>query len=76
MSTRGQILVAVIATGVGLAALGIAWLITTPETTNQTVAIGTLVYAAGYVLAVPRAERWLARFPVFIADDGEAMTQA
>ena len=64
MSMRGQIAVALLAMGAGLAALGAFWLAARPDATNTTVAIGTLIYATAYVLAVPRAERFLRRFPV------------
>jgi len=56
MTTKSQIGVALVATASGLVALGIFWLAARPEPTNTSVAIGTLIYAAAYVLAVPRAE--------------------
>lgn len=60
MTTKSQLYVALLATAAGLVGLGIYWLIARPDVSNATVAIGTLVYAAAYVLAVPRAERRVA----------------
>ena len=61
MSTRAQLLVASAAAAVGLATLGVYLIVARPEATYRNVGIGTLVYAAGYLLAVPRADRWLQR---------------
>jgi hypothetical protein len=60
MTTKRQIEVALIAMAGGLGALGLFWLIARPEATNTSVLIGTLIYAAAYVLVVPRAEGRLA----------------
>ena len=77
MSTKGQILVALISAGAGLAALGLFWVIARPEVTHAMVAIGTLIYATGYVLAVPRAERWLRHNHAEIAaTSGESLPQS
>ncbi len=63
MSIRGQIAVTVLCMFVGLAALGLFVLIARPDATNANVAIGTLVYSTAYILMVPRAERFVRRFP-------------
>jgi high-affinity Fe2+/Pb2+ permease len=73
MSTKGQVLVALVAAAAGLIAIGIFWLIASPELDNRNVAIATLIYAAAYVLTVPRAERWLRRMPNPGAAKGEAL---
>lgn len=77
MSTKGQIIVALAAAAAGLAVLGLFWLIARPEVTHATVAIGTLVYATGYVLAVPRAERWLRQnHPDVVSANRDGLTQS
>lgn len=77
MSTKGQIFVALTAAAAGLAALGVFWLIVRPEVTHAIVAIATLVYATGYVLAVPRAERWLRQsHPELTVPSHEGLTQS
>ena len=47
----------------GLITLSIFWLIVRPDPGYRDVAIGTLIYAATYVLTVPRAAMLLARRP-------------
>ena len=68
MTTKGQILVALAATAAGLTGLGLFWLIASPVATPRSVAIGTVIYAAAYILAVPRIERRLMKRPDLLAD--------
>ena len=63
MSIKGQVFVAAWAAAAGLTALGIFWLVASPEATYRNVAIATVIYATAYVLAVPRVERWFERNP-------------
>ncbi len=63
MSIKGQFYVAVAGAAVGLLAVMAYWLIGTPEAEYRDVAIGALIYATAYILAVPRAYRWLGRYP-------------
>ena len=67
MSIKGQFYVAIAGAAAGLLSLIAYWLIATPEAEYRDVAIGALIYATGYVLAVPRASRWLGRKPNFRA---------
>lgn len=59
MSVTRQLMVALVAAVAGSIALGVFWLLAGSDPGYRDVAIGTLVYAAAYVLTVPRAERWL-----------------
>ncbi len=67
MSIRGQLYVAVLAAGVGLLGLAGYWMITPPQAEYRDVAIAGLIYATGYMLAVPRAHRWLSRNPNLVS---------
>jgi hypothetical protein len=75
MTTKGQILVALAATALGLVSVGAYWLIARPEANNATVAIGTLIYAAAYVLAVPRLERRLMRNPALVINESNGLSR-
>lgn len=67
MSIKGQFYVAMVGAAAGLLAFIAYWVIGTPEAEYRDVAIGALIYATGYVLAVPRAYRWLGRNPNLVA---------
>ena len=66
MTVKGQFLVATLAAAAGLVALAIFWLIARPDPGYRDVAIGTLVYAATYVLTVRRAQSWLSGRAQFV----------
>ncbi len=74
ISIKGQIFVAACAAAAGLTALGIFWLVASPEATYRNVAIATIIYAAAYVLAVPRVERWLKRNPSLVGVEHDALS--
>ena len=65
---------AAVAVAAGLIALGAIWLVASPETNYRNVVIGTLIYAAAYVLAVPRAERRFERNPNLVAVERNALS--
>ena len=75
MSIRGQFYVAVSGAAVGLLFVMAFWVIVTPAAEYRDVAIGALVYATGYVLAVLRATRWLSRNPNFVKAEGKGSSQ-
>ena len=75
MSVKGQLYVALIGAAAGLIAVIAYWLVATPEAEYRDVAIGALVYATGYVLAIPRAVSWLKRSPRFLKNGAETTPQ-
>ena len=68
MTTKAQIVVALAATASGLVSLGLFWLIANPVASNRSIAIGTIIYATAYILAVPRVERHLMKRAGLITD--------
>jgi hypothetical protein len=67
MTRKGQFIVALAAAAVGLAAFGAFWLIADARKAPGSLALGAVVYAAAYLLTVPRAERRLERSGRFAA---------
>jgi hypothetical protein len=61
MNVRYQMLVATMAATAGLITLGLFRLIAKPDAGYRDIAIGTLIYAATYMVTVPRAEVLLSR---------------
>jgi hypothetical protein len=75
VSIKGQFYVAAIGAAAGLLAVIAYWAIATPEAEYRDVAIGALVYATGYALAVPRAISWLKTNPQFLEKEAEGHPQ-
>lgn len=73
MNVKYQMLVAAMAAAAGLMTLGLFWLIAKPDPGYRDIAIGTLVYAATYMLTVPRAEVLLSRLS-FVSGDAPQET--